>query len=75
MATIKQGLVYLKKPLAVGALMSASALTLADAVAIDTTDVIAQLGSVQTAIAAVGAGILVLAAISLGYKWVKASFF
>lgn len=75
MTTFKNGLVYLKKPLAVGALMSASALTFADAVPIDTTDVVAQLASVQTAIAAVGAGILVLAAISLGYRWVKASFF
>lgn len=75
MTAINKGLAYLKKPLVVGSLMSASALTLADPVAIDTTDVVAQLASVQTAIAAVGAGILVLAAISLGYRWVKASFF
>lgn len=75
MTAINKGLVYLKKPLALGALMSASVFTLAEPVAIDTTDVVAQLASVQTAIAAVGAGILVLAAISLGYRWVKASFF
>lgn len=75
MSIMQKGLVYLKKPMALAGLMATSVYTLADPVAIDTTDVVAQLASVQTAIAAVGAGILVLAAISLGYRWVKASFF
>lgn len=75
MTTLDKGLVYLKKPFVALAIMSGSVMALADPVAIDTTDVVAQLGAVQTAIAAVGAGILILAAISLGYRWVKASFF
>lgn len=75
MTAINKGLVYLKKPLVGAALLSGSVMALAEPVPIDTTDVVAQLASVQTAIAAVGAGILVLAAISLGYRWVKASFF
>lgn len=43
--------------------------------AIDTTDAVAEITGAGTAIAAVGGGILVLAGISLAYRWTKATFF
>lgn len=42
---------------------------------IDTTAAVAEVTDAGTAIAAVGGGILVLAGISLAYRWVKATFF
>lgn len=43
--------------------------------AIDTTAAVAEITDAGTAIAAVGGGILVLAGISMAYRWVKATFF
>jgi hypothetical protein len=43
--------------------------------AIDTTGAVGEITGAGTAIAAVGGGILVLAGISLAYRWTKASFF
>lgn len=39
------------------------------------TDAIATIGEVDTAILAVGAAIVALAAVAMGIRWVKASFF
>lgn len=64
-----------KKVGLVAALTATSGLAMADAVAITTTDAVAQIAAGQTAIAAVGGAILILAAISLGFRWVKAQFF
>lgn len=61
--------------LAVLAMSLVSGSALADPVAIDTADAVAQVGAAGTAIAAVGGSILILAAISLAYRWVKATFF
>ena len=44
-------------------------------VAIDTTDVLTQMDNGQTAMVAVGGAILVLAAVSMAFRWVKATFF
>ncbi len=41
----------------------------------DTTAVLAEITATQTAIGAVGAAILILAAVAMGYRWVKAMFF
>ncbi|MCC6143398.1 MAG: methyltransferase [Candidatus Hydrogenedentes bacterium] len=60
----------LSLPVIVGSLLAAPAFA-----AIDTTDALASITDAGTAIAAVGGGILVLAGISLGYRWVKATFF
>lgn len=43
--------------------------------AIDTTAAVAEITGAETAIAAIGGGILVLAGISLAYRWTKAAFF
>lgn len=40
-----------------------------------TTDAIATIGTVETAVLAVGAAIVALAAIAMGIRWVKATFF
>ena len=42
---------------------------------IDTTAALAEVTDAGTALAAVGGAILVLAGISLAYRWVKATFF
>ena len=42
---------------------------------IDTTAAVQEVTDAGTAIAAVGGAILVLAGISLAYRWVKATFF
>lgn len=39
------------------------------------TDVTAQLTSVQADIVTIGGGIIVLAAVVLGIRWIKAQFF
>jgi len=43
--------------------------------AIDTTAAVASITDAGTAVGAVGGAILVLAGISLAYRWVKATFF
>lgn len=65
----------IKKVGLVAALTATSGLAMAEAVPINVTDAVAQIATGQTAIAAVGAAILILAAISLGFRWVKAQFF
>lgn len=40
-----------------------------------TTEALATIGEVTTAILAVGAAIVALAAIAMGIRWVKATFF
>jgi hypothetical protein len=57
-----------------------SALTLpvvsmAAAVPVTTTDVVAQLGEINTAIAAIGTALLVAAGIAVAFKWGKAAVF
>lgn len=42
---------------------------------IDTTAAVAEVTNAGTAVGAVGGAILVLAGISLSYRWVKATFF
>lgn len=39
------------------------------------TEALATIGDVSTAILAVGAAVVALAAIAMGIRWVKASFF
>lgn len=59
----------------VTALAMVSAAASAAPVAIDTTDAVAQVTAAGTGISAVGVAIIALAALSLGYRWVKATFF
>lgn len=40
-----------------------------------TTEAISTIGTVETSILAVGAAIVALAAIAMGIRWVKATFF
>ena len=42
---------------------------------IDTTAVLASITDMQTAITAVGGAIIVVAAVAVGYKWVKGMLF
>jgi hypothetical protein len=63
------------KFLALVALLTASVSALADPVAIATTDAVTQIGNAQTALLAVGSAIIVLAGVSMGIRWVKATFF
>ena len=57
------------------ALASTVGMVGASQAAIDTTAAVAEVTAAGSAIAAVGGGILVLAGISLAYRWTKASFF
>jgi len=66
------GLLSMKNALIASVLAVAASPTFA---AIDTTAALAELTEAGTALGAVGAAILVLAGISLAYRWVKASFF
>ena len=61
----------LKNAIVAGAALSATSVF----AAIDTTAAVAELTDAQTSIAAVGGAILILAGISLAYRWVKATFF
>lgn len=65
----------IKKLGLVAALTATSGAVMAEAVPITVTDAVSQIAAGQTAIAAVGGAILILAAISLGFRWVKAQFF
>lgn len=77
--SIKGG-IYMSKLKGVG-LALASVFTVvsvavqADPVAISTTAAVAQIGEAQTAIGAIGAALISMAALVLGYRWVKANFF
>ena len=42
---------------------------------IDVTDAVAQIGEINTAVLAVGGALIAAAAIAVGVKWVKATFF
>jgi len=69
----------MKKNVLVAGLLASVALlpsvVLAAPVAIDTADAVAQVGAAGTAISAIGVAIIALAALALGYRWVKATFF
>lgn len=57
---------------ALGLVLSAPAFS---QVVIATTDAIAAIDATETAITAVGTALIVLAAVAMAYRWVKASFF
>jgi hypothetical protein len=42
---------------------------------LSTTDAVAQIGEINTAVAAVGAALVAAAAIAVGFKWLKAAIF
>ena len=50
-------------------------LALAQATPIATTDVVEQIGEINTAVAAVGAALAAAAAIAVGFKWLKGAIF
>ena len=54
---------------------SALGFTAASQAAIDTTAIVTELGSNNTAIVAVGGAMLALAAVAVGIKWIKATIF
>ena len=54
---------------------SVPGVVLADPVTISTTDVVAQLGVINTTIAAIGTALLIAAGIAVAFKWAKASVF
>ena len=58
-----------------GAALAASGAFAATGTALDTAGVLAQLGEVETAVMAVGGGIIALAAIAMGFRWIKAGIF
>ena len=43
--------------------------------AIDTAQAVAQIGEINTAVAAVGAALVAAAAIAVGFKWLKGAIF
>ncbi|MCO1336122.1 major capsid protein [Microbulbifer sp. OS29] len=57
----------------VAAVIAPSAL--AQTTAIDTTDVLAQLGLIAAAVAAVGGAMAVAAGVAVGFKWLKGAIF
>ena len=42
---------------------------------VDTSDAVAQLGEIGTAVAAIGGGLLIAGAIAVAFKWAKAALF
>ena len=67
---------FLRRVLIPFSAVSAAALSLPASAAIDVTAATTYLsGDVSTAITAVGGALLVLAALALGFKWIKAMFF
>ena len=62
-----------KSTLGKAVLVTAALVPSVSMAAIDTTAAVAEITDAGTAIAAVGGAILVLAGISLTYRWVKAS--
>lgn len=54
---------------------TAPQLVLAQATPIDVSDAVAQISAVETALIAVGGAIIILAAVSVGFKWVKGMIF
>ena len=61
--------------LAVGALSAVLPSASFATSSIDTTAVLASITDMQTAITAVGGAIIVVAAVAVGYKWVKGMLF
>lgn len=49
--------------------------SMAAAVPVTTTDAVAQIGEINTAVAAIGGALLVAAAIAVAFKWGKAAVF
>jgi len=47
----------------------------AAAVPVDTADALAQIGVINVAVAAIGGGLLVAAALAVAFKWAKAAIF
>lgn len=66
---------FVLKAMLVGAVLAASAPVMAEPVTVTTTDVVAQLGIINTTTAAIGTALLVAAAIAVCYKWAKAGIF
>jgi hypothetical protein len=57
-----------------GLLLSGSVLA-ASTTPLDTTDAVAQIGEINTAVAAVGGALVAAAAIAVGFKWLKGAIF
>lgn len=58
----------------VGSFVSVSAFA-ATSTPLDTTGAVAQIGQINTAVAAVGGALVAAAAIAVGFKWLKAAVF
>ena len=68
----------MKSKIALAAFLSAlmaSGAALADPVTVDTAGTVAQLGVINTTTAAIGAALLIAAAIAVTFKWAKATIF
>jgi len=42
---------------------------------LDTADAVTQLGEISTGVAAIGGGLLIAAAVAVGFKWMKGALF
>lgn len=58
-----------------GSAMVAGVATAETGTSIDTAAITAQVGEIETAVIAVGGAIIVLAAIAVGFKWLKGMLF
>lgn len=65
----------LKRMLAGLAALSLPVVSFAAATPVTTTDAVAQIGEINTAVAAIGGALLVAAAIAVAFKWGKAAVF
>ena len=69
-------LARMKRGLAVASVAAVSAVSVAPAYAIDTTAVETYIGTdVTTALTAVGVALITLAALAIGFKWIKGMLF
>lgn len=57
------------------AALSGAALATPTTVPLDTAGAVAQIGEINTAVAAVGGALVAAAAIAVGFKWLKAAVF
>lgn len=64
-----------KKTAVVSSAVGVSLASAGASAAIDTTDALAEVALATTAITTVGSALIVLAAVVLGIRWVKAMFF